>query len=94
MMGATSVQRVLAQEDEPPFGDDETVFSQLSLATDEDRRLERLARQADAYGALIKAGVEPDAAALETGFDPAKLRHSGLPPVTVQAEPGSEGGAG
>ncbi len=86
MMGATSVERVLAQEDEPPFAEDETVFSQLALATDEDRRLERLTRQAEAYAALVRAGVEPDAAAAETGFDPSKLRHTGLPPVTLQSE--------
>jgi len=83
-MGATSVERVLAQEDEPPFGEDETVFSQLSMATDEDRMLERLRRQADAYAALVRAGVEPDAAAEVTGFDPAALRHTGHPPVTVR----------
>lgn len=88
MMGATSIERVLAQDDEPPFGEDETVYSQLSLATDEDRRLERLARQAETYAALVKAGVEPDAAASETGFDPSRLSHTGLPPVTVQPEGG------
>lgn len=86
MMGATSVERVLAQEDEPPFDEGETVFSQLALATDEDRRLERLARQAETYSALIRAGVEPDAAAAETGFDPAQLRHTGLTPVTMHEE--------
>jgi HK97 family phage portal protein len=90
MMGATSVERVLAQEDEPPFGEDETVYSQLALATDEDRRLQRLKSQAEAYGALIRAGVEPDAAATETGFDPSLLTHTGLAPVTVQPE-GGEG---
>lgn len=84
--GLTSVERVLAQEDEPPFGEDETVYSPLAMATEEDRRLERLARQAEAYAALIRAGVEPEAAAEETGFDPTKLKHTGLPPVTVQAE--------
>lgn len=88
LMGATSVERVLAQEDDPPFGEDETVFSQLSLATDEERRLSLMAKQAEAYGALIRAGVEPDAAAAETGFDPKKLTHTGLPPVTVQSEGG------
>ena len=92
MMGATSIERVLAQEDEPPFGEDETVFSQLALATDEERRLSLIAKQAEAYGALIRAGVEPDAAAAETGFDPAKLRHTGLAPVTVQSED-DEGGS-
>ena len=93
MMGATSIERVLAQEDEPPFGEEETVFSQLALATDEDRRLAQLARQAETYSALVRAGVEPDAAAAETGFDPAKLRHTGLAPVTVQPDEGAEGGA-
>ena len=91
-MGATSVERVLAQEDEPPFGEDETVFSQLALATDEDRRLERLTRQAGAYAALIRAGVEPDAAAEATGFDPEALTHTGLTPTTLRGEDGGEGG--
>lgn len=86
MMGATSIERVLAQEDEPPFDEAETVYSQLSLATDEERRLSLIAKQAEAYRALIQAGVEPEAAAAETGFDPAKLTHTGLPPVTVQRE--------
>src|SRR3972149_1094 len=78
--GAPSIERVLAQEDEPPFGEDETVFSQLALATDEERRLSLIAKQAEAYGALIRAGVEPDAGAAATGFDPAQLRHTGPGP--------------
>lgn len=77
--GMTSIERVLAQNDEPPFAEDETVFSQLALATDEDRRLERLTRQADAYVALVGAGVDPGDAARETGFDPAKLKNAGVP---------------
>lgn len=85
----TSVERILAQEDEPPFGEDETVFSPLNLGTDEDRRLQRLSIQADAYGALIRAGATPEAAAAETGFDPAKLKSTGLAPVTLQTEGGA-----
>jgi len=83
MAGMTSRERVLAQNDEAPFADDETVFTQLALAEEEDRRLARLARQADAYAALIRAGVEPDSAAEATGFDPSELRHIGALPVTV-----------
>lgn len=82
----TSVERVLAQEDEPPFGEDETVFSPLNMATEEERRLQSLTVRAEAYGALIKAGVTPEAAAEETGFDPSKLKHTGLSPVTLQSE--------
>lgn len=85
-VGATSVERVLAQEDEPPFGEDETVYSPLAMALEEDRRLERLRSQADAYGALIRAGVTPEAAAEATGFDPAALTHTGAMPTTVQSE--------
>lgn len=77
MNGMTSVERVLAQNDEPPFDETETVFSALSQATAEDRALQRLKLQAEAYGALIRAGVTPEAAAAAVGFDPAQLRHTG-----------------
>lgn len=90
--GMTSIERVLARDDEPPFGEDETVFSQLSLATDEDRALARLRNQAETYGALIRAGVEPDAAAAVTGFDPATLTHTGMPPTTVRGKAGEDAG--
>ena len=86
MSGLTSVERVLAQEDEPPFGEDETVFSPLSMATEDQRRLQDLDIRASAYSTLIKAGVTPEAAVSETGFDPAKLKSTGLPPVTLQTE--------
>lgn len=59
MSGMTSTERILAQNDEPPFDDSETVYSALSQATDEDRDLDRLKRRADAAAALIKAGVSP-----------------------------------
>lgn len=85
--GLTSVERVLAQNDEPPFGDEETVFSPLSQAAEEDRRLARLKNQADAYAGLIRAGVKPEAAARAVGFDPVLLEHTGFRPVTVIAPP-------
>lgn len=86
MSGFTSIERVLAQNDEPPFDDDETVYSQLAMGTDEERRLRLLREQVEAYSALIRAGVEPDAAATVTGFDPRTLTHTGALPVTVQTE--------
>lgn len=85
--GLTSVERVLAQNDEAPFGEDETVFSPLSQASDEDRRLDRLKKQSDVYGGLIRAGVAPESAAAVAGFDPAALRSLGLRPVTLAVEP-------
>jgi HK97 family phage portal protein len=84
--GSTSVERVLAQEDEPPFGEEETVYSPLAMATEEDRKLSQLAIKADAYAALIRAGVEPPAAAEETGFDPATFKHTGALPTTLQGD--------
>jgi len=87
MAGTTSVERVLAQNDEPPFGPDETVFSSLALAADEDRALIRLGKQAETYGALIRAGVAPDAAAEASGFDAAQLTSLGLRPVTLAEAP-------
>lgn len=68
MNGMTSVERVLAQNDEPPFGDDETTFSALSQATDEDRTLDRLKKQADAASALVRAGVDQAAAFAAVGL--------------------------
>jgi HK97 family phage portal protein len=72
--GITSVERVLAQNDDPPFGAEETVFSQLALATAEDRQLTRLKLSAEAYAALVAAGVAPNVAAAATGFDPSSLQ--------------------
>lgn len=86
MNGMTSVERVLAQNDEPPFSEGETVFSPLSQAADEDRRLARLRQQSEIYGALIRAGVTPATAAAAAGFDPSTLSTLGLRPVTL-AEP-------
>lgn len=76
--GITSVERVLAQNDEPPFEDGETVFSQLALATDEERRLSQLRSRADAYVSLIRAGVTAASAAEATGFDPNQLTGGGF----------------
>lgn len=80
----TSVERILAQNDEPPFGEDETVFSPLSQATPEDRALQQLTTRAQAYAALVAAGVDQDAAAVATGFDPRRLTSTPAPP---KAEP-------
>ncbi len=69
MMGATSLERILEQNDEPPFGDDETRFTQLSLATEEDRRLKRLELAANAAARLIQAGVQEAEAFRVSGLD-------------------------
>lgn len=69
MNGMTSVERVLAQNDEPPFEEEETVFSALSQASDEDRRLERLKKQAESLKALVAAGVGVAAAAEMVGLE-------------------------
>ena len=69
MNGMTSVERVLAQNDEAPFADDETVFSALSQATDEDRAIDRLRRRADAAASLIKAGYTPEQAFALVGLE-------------------------
>lgn len=68
--GMTSIERILAQEDDPPFGEEETVYSQLAFATDEERRLEMLQRRAKAAAELVRAGVEQAAAFTAVGIDP------------------------
>lgn len=93
MNGMTSVERILAQNDEPPFEDGETMFSALSQAGEEDRRLARLRQQSDIYGSLIRAGVTPDAAAAVAGFDPNTLTSLGLPPApAASADPAKGAG--
>lgn len=87
MNGTSSVERILAQNDEPPFGEDETRFSPLSQASSEDRRLARLLQQTNIYGSLIRAGVTPAAAAATAGFDPDTLESLGLRPVTLAVQP-------
>ena len=62
MNGMTSTERILAQNDEPPFGGEETVYSALSQATDEDREIDRLKRRGDAAAALVRAGYTPEQA--------------------------------
>lgn len=69
MNGMTSVERVLAQNDEPPFGQEETLYTSLALATPEDQRLERMRRQAAAAAELIRAGVTPERALAVLGLD-------------------------
>jgi HK97 family phage portal protein len=79
--GLTSVERVLAQEDEPPFGADDSTFSELALATKGDRRMraarqhaEAIAAQARAVAELIRAGVEQEKAWEVFGGDPAIVK--------------------
>lgn len=47
-----------------------------------------LGKRVDALGALIRAGFEPEASAQLLGFG--EIRHTGLPPVTVQPSPINE----
>lgn len=79
--GMTSIERVLAQNDEPPFTDEESTFSQLALATVEDRRLNHIKLQAQTYRELINAGVTPEDASRVTGLD---VENIGLPPASLQ----------
>lgn len=69
MNGTTSIERVLARDDEPPFDDGETRFTQLALATEEDRRLGRIEKAAKAASALIAAGVSTADAFAAVGLD-------------------------
>lgn len=80
MMGSTSVERILAQEDEPPFEPDETVYSQLSMATAAETRMrlaklqaDAVAAQADAVARLIAAGMPQADAWAIFGRDPATI---------------------
>ena len=80
MMGTTSVERILAQEDEPPFEDDETTFTQLALATNRQREFamardhaNAVAAQATAVANLITAGVPAATAWTIMGIDPATI---------------------
>ena len=64
LAGFTSVERVLAQNDEPPFTEDETVFNQLSLGSedsmafrDQRARATAIGAEAQAVTALVAAGV-------------------------------------
>ncbi len=92
--GMTSLERVLAQNDEPPFTEDETVMFPLNMVTREGHELDMLRRRAEVYGTLIRAGATPEAASTASGLP---LEHLGLAPVTVQppdeppAEPPVEG---
>lgn len=69
MNGLTSQERVLAQNDEPPFSEEETVYSALSQATDEDRDIQRLRLRAEAARALIGAQVDAATAFAAVGLD-------------------------
>jgi HK97 family phage portal protein len=69
MYGMTSQERVLAQEDEAPFEDDETVYTQLSMSTESERRLEQIRKAAQAAAELVRAGVEQEQAFRAVGLN-------------------------
>lgn len=73
MMGATSVERILAQDDEPPFEDDETVYSQLAMKTSQDRAIETLKSQMTTVAALRAEGVSRTEAFRLVGLDPSLI---------------------
>lgn len=60
--GMTSIERVLAQEDEPPFAPGETVLTPLNVQSAAEREESSRLRAAQVYAALIKAGISPDEA--------------------------------
>jgi HK97 family phage portal protein len=100
MAGITSVERIQAQNDEPPFEENETVFSQLSFATealrdyrDQRQRAAALGEEAKAVALMHAAGVPledawafvaPDAPFMDSLEEPA--------PAPVALPEPSEGG--
>lgn len=69
MAGMTSVERVLALEDEPPLGDDERVLLPLNVQTMAEREAAARLRSAEVYARLIQAGIEREEAAALAGID-------------------------
>jgi len=67
--GLTSVERVLAQNDEPPFDDEETVLSSLAQTTEQERDMRNLQRRADTAAALQKAGVSAEESFQQVGLE-------------------------
>ena len=87
MNGMTSVERILAQNDEPPFDDEETRYSPLSQATEEDRDLERLKKRATAAAELIKAGADPASAYAAVGLNVTQAEAPAPEPPEALPEP-------
>jgi len=85
--GMTSIERVLAQNDEPPFDDEETRYSPLSQATEEDRDLERLKKRATAAAELIKAGADPASAYAAVGLNVTQAEAPAPEPPKALPEP-------
>lgn len=79
--GLTSVERVLAQEDEAPFEPGETVYSQLAFATSEERVLENLTRRARVASELVRSGIDIRRAFLAVRIDPDTLEPLEGPPA-------------
>lgn len=68
--GMTSLERVLAQNDEPPFAPDETIYTQLSAASEADRDIMRRRQMADTLSVLVNAGVPIERALELVGMEP------------------------
>jgi HK97 family phage portal protein len=69
MNGMTSIERILAQEDEPPLRPDETVMWPLNVQTAEERERAQQLRRAEVFARLIQAGLPQDMAAQLAGVE-------------------------
>jgi HK97 family phage portal protein len=69
MAGMTSVERVLAQEDEPPLSPDETVLLPLNVQTPREREEAQRLRRAEAMARLYQAGLPLELAAQLAGVE-------------------------
>jgi HK97 family phage portal protein len=67
--GLTSVERILAQDDEPPFTDGETVYSPLSVELERNRIFMLVRQAADTMSALMQAGMSQEEAAEAVGLE-------------------------
>ncbi|GIW15679.1 MAG: hypothetical protein KatS3mg063_1532 [Tepidiforma sp.] len=65
----TSVDRVLALEDEPPLGEDEDVLLPLNVQTRRERERAARLRQAEVYARLLAAGIGEARAAQLAGIE-------------------------
>lgn len=68
LSGMTSVERVLALEDEPPLGEDEDVLLPLNVQTRRERERAARLRQAEVFARLLAAGIDEERAAELAGI--------------------------
>ncbi|MCX7619019.1 phage portal protein [Tepidiforma sp.] len=69
LSGMTSVDRVLALEDEPPLSEDEDVLLPLNVQTRRERERAARLRQAEVYARLLAAGIGEARAAQLAGIE-------------------------